>query len=79
MYFWRGTKTLLPMACPVVVLHGYFLGCFCVPADCHTVDQTPHQCQEAKYQKYDAQHPVEKKQVTHLNLMKSTKTFNYLT
>lgn len=61
VYFRGGSKTLLPMVRPVMVLHGYLLGSLGVPAHGHAVDETSHESQKAKYQEHYAQNPAENK------------------
>jgi len=58
VYLGRGAEALLPVARPVVVLHGHLLGSFRVPAHRHAVDQTAHERQKSEYQEHDAQHPA---------------------
>lgn len=81
MYFWCGTEALLPMMRPVVVLHCHLLGRLGVSAHCHTVYQTPHECQKAKNEEDYTQYPVRKEQdktysiLTQIHNMDTTGTY----
>lgn len=59
VYFGGSAEALLPMMRPIVVLHRHFLGSFGISAHSHAVDQAAHESQEAEYQEYDTQYPVE--------------------
>jgi len=60
--FWCGAKALLPMMRPVMILHGHLFGCLSVSAHRYAVDQTAHECQEAKNEEYYTQYPMRKEQ-----------------